>query len=94
MRYESRMLRVGIPEDSTDGFTLTTLQDGVIRNGTFNFFLNEATSGQGYGMVRRNLSEEANDLYPDDSYIACAYDITLGNLDTCAGECSIVCAFR
>lgn len=70
---QSVVIRAGYPDDSIDGFSLTTLMDNVTRNGTFDFFAKEAARSHGFGLVYKDISEEAKEVYPDDSYLACMY---------------------
>ena len=77
--------RITFSEDSDDNVVLYTNVSTGDRDGTIIRFLHEVSNATGFGMYYQNLSEAALERYPTDTYLACEYDLTLGNTDICVG---------
>ena len=78
-----RVFRVSFPADSDDRIALFTYQGR--KQGTMIEFLRQVSNATGFGMYEEPLSKDALDKYDNDTYLACEYDLTLGNTDICVG---------
>ena len=78
-----RVFRVSFPADSDDRIALFTYEGR--KQGTMIEFLRQVSNATGFGMYEEPLSKDALDKYDYDTYLACEYDLTLGNTDICVG---------
>lgn len=79
------IFRVTFPSDSDDHITLNTNNVTGDKEGTIVDFLHEASNATGFGMYFRGLSDSALSKYPNDTYLACEYDLSIGSTDICVG---------
>jgi len=82
-RLSAVELKVGYPGDSSDGYTLITIDDKKV--GSVADFVHDFEQQFNITFVRKSITKASRDRYPNSSYTACVHDIGLGELDLCVG---------